>query len=207
MIRSRLPAAALVLLALAAPAPMSTAWADEGLTTRSAVVPMVDNGRLVGCQAPFEVLRGDPEYSGGRRVRVGGRLSVISPEGRAGVMLQLFAHGPDEGDGGEGTAPLSLVLRDGAADNAAERHHPQDPREDDPALFLFNLGPVTSQALRGAAQDGRFTLAYALKDSGPMALLTVDLTVRNRTTGERAPGAPQSFADCLRRLRLDELTR
>ena len=197
--------AALAAAAMAA-APM--AQADEGLTTRSGVIPMVDNGRLVGCQAPFEVVRADPEYSGGRRVRVEGRLSVISPSGTAGVMLQMAVHGPDDAEGADGTVPAVLVIRDGAADSSAERYHPEDKSDDTP--LIYTLGPVTRAALSGAVADGRFTLAYALREGGPMAPLTVDLTVTKRSfggAGERNPGAPQALADCLRRLRLTDLTR
>ena len=194
------------LLLLAAIGP---ARADEGLTTRAGVVPMVDNGHLVGCQAPFEVVRADPEYSGGRRVRVEGRMSVIAPTSQSvEVMLQMSVHAADEAAGAEGVLPASLMLRDGTSDSRAERFAPPGERGD-PDLYLYNLGPVTRAALTGAADDGRFTLAYALKADGPMAPLTVDLTVKRRAFGgggESDPAAPRAFADCLRRLRLGELT-
>jgi hypothetical protein len=195
---------ALALLAVGSPR------ADEGLTTRSGVVPMTDEGRLVGCQAPFEVVRADPENNGGRRVRIDGRMSVISPGGTPGLMLQLAAHGPDDGPDVDGVSPALVVATDGGKDSAAERYLKDGAPADGDGLFIYMLGPVTEAALRGAASDGRFSLAYALREGGPMAPLTVDLTVKRRAfggAGERDPGAPQAFADCLRRLRLDNLTR
>jgi hypothetical protein len=195
--------------ALAALLAGGAARADEGLTTRSAVGPMNDAGRLVGCQAPFEVVRADPEYSAGRRVRVNGRLSVISPPGSGpAVMLQLSVHGPDDAEDADGSPPLALVLTDGGRDSAGERlSRTAQPDEGD--FVLYSLGSVTEAALRGIVADGRFSLAYTLREGGRPAPLTVDLTVKRREfggAGERDPGAPQAFAECLRRLRLDSLT-
>lgn len=197
-----------VLAGLLALAAVASARADEGLTIRSGVVPLVDEGRLTACQAPFEVVRSDPEYSGGRRVRIEGLLAVIAPAGSApGVMLRMNAHGPDAGADDEGAPPAIAAPADGGK-AALDERYVRDGAVEEPGFFIFTLGPVTKAVLRGAAGDGRFSLVYALKDGGPMAPLTVDLTVKKRPfggAGERDPGAPQAFADCLRRLRLGDL--
>jgi hypothetical protein len=173
---------------------------------------MVEDGRLVGCQTPFQVVRADPEYSGGRRVLVEGLMAVIMPPGSSpGVMLRLAVHGPDDAEGAEGAAPDTAAPADGAKNGLEERYHREGAEGgEEPGLFIYKIGPVTGAALRAAASDGRFSLVYALKPGGALAPLTVDLTVKRRpfgAGGERDPGAPQAFADCLRRLRLDDLTR
>jgi hypothetical protein len=208
-VRMRLAAAA---LALALGMGGGLAAADEGLTTRSGVVPMVEDGRLIGCQAPFQVVRADPEYSGGRRVLVEGLMAVIMPPGSSpGVMLRMVVHGPDDAEGAAGKAPDVAAPADGGKTGLEERYRKEGADgADDSGLFIYTLGPVTEAALRGAANDGRFSLVYALKAGGALAPLTVDLTVKRRAfggAGERDPGAPQAFAECLRRLRLDNLTR
>ncbi len=195
-----------VVAALSVGAGGVPAWADEGLTMRSGVVPMNEQGRLTGCQAPFEAVRSDPEYSGGRRMRVEGKLMIITPGGKgAAVLLELSVHAPDDAADAEGAMPTALVLKDGAQDNAGERLS-QQTYEDGQPLYVYGVGPVTGAVLREIASEGRFTLGYSLKD-GPMAPVTIDLTVKRRATGERDPGAPQAFGDCLRRLRLGELTQ
>ncbi|MDB5431099.1 MAG: hypothetical protein JWP35_2215 [Caulobacter sp.] len=196
-----------VVAALSVGACGFAARADEGLTLRSGIVPMNEQGRLTGCQAPFEAVRSDPEYSGGRRMRVEGKLSVITPGGKAaGVLLQLVVHAPDDAADADGVTPIVLMLKDGERDNSAERY-PQQTDEDGGPLYVYGMGPVTEATLRQIASEGRFTLAYALKDGGPLAAVTIDLTMKRRVTGERDPGAPQAFADCLRRLRLGDLIR
>jgi len=208
--KRRLLAAALLGLLTAGG---GSAVADEGLTTRSGVVPMMEDGRLIGCQAPFEVVRADPEYSGGRRVRVTGLMAVIKPPGSApGVMLRMAVGGPDDGADVDGVPPDLAALADGPANSLEERYRKDGQTQEggDSGLFIYAMGPVTEAALRGAASDGRFSLVYALKPGGPLAPVTVDLTVKRRDFGgggERAPGAPQAFTECLGRLRLDNLTR
>jgi hypothetical protein len=180
--------------------------ADEGLTTRSGVVPLSEEGRLTACQAPFEAVRGDPEYSGGRRVRVEGRLLVVGPaNAQAGVIVELSIHGPDDAADAPGESPADLELRSAGRSSAAERFTGEGSASDDGRRFIFTFGPVTRAVLRGAMQDGRFTLAYAKTAGGPLAPLTIDLTVKHRNfggAGDQDPGAPQALSDCLRRLRL-----
>lgn len=196
--------AGLSLIAAAGPA-----WADEGLTTRSGVLPLTDDGRLTACQAPFEAVRADPEYSGGRRVRLEGRLLVVGPgQGQPGVVVELRTHAPDDPADAEGAAPARVVLRDGDQDNAAERYTGNGAEAAGGGSFIFTLGPVTRAAVRSAAGDGRFTLAYAQTADGPLAPLTIDLTVKRRTMGrgvDQDPASPQALTDCLRRLRLDAI--
>lgn len=182
---SSLGAAAALSLLASAPA-----RADEGMVIQGSVDDMVESGKTVGCQASFGVARRDMEYGGGAASLAVGSLAVVKVDGQPKVALKFGVVDLEAaetnmkaGGGLMAKAPVKVVLLedggDGKANNAADAIGVA-PDEKGFGVYLFNAGPFTRQVLAQAGRNGRFKIAYAMADGGPLVRIGVDVTVVKR---------------------------
>jgi hypothetical protein len=188
--RAAAPAlASLAFMTLLTAAP---ARADEGMVLQGNVEPMVEGGQTIGCQASFGVARRDMEYGDGASTLAVGSLAILNVEGAPRVALKFGVVDMEAAEkqvsaGGalQAKAPVRLVLLedggDGKASNDADRLGVA-PDERGFGVYMFNAGPTTRQILAQAGRNGRFKIAYAMREGGPLVRISVDVTVTRRDT-------------------------
>jgi hypothetical protein len=181
-----LPAIIATMALLAA----GTARADEGVTLQGGVEPLRDGALTVGCQASFGVARHDKENFANGSVLALGSLSLITVNGKPRAVLKLGLVHEDDSDpspisGGLPSArpPLAAVLQEDGGDPTVNNQADSlgtAPPEQGYGLFLFNMGPATREVLAQAARNGRFKVAYLLKEGARPSRFVADVTVTRR---------------------------
>jgi hypothetical protein len=178
---------ALTLLAAALPAP---ARADEGMVIQGSVDTMQDNGQTIGCQASFAIVRRDMEYGDGAGALAVGSLAILQVDGAPKVALKFGVVDMESaekqvGSGGglQAKAPVKAVLLedggDGKTNNGSESLGVA-PDERGFGVYMFEPGPMTRRVLAQAGRNGRFKIAYVMKEGGPLVRVSVDVTVSKR---------------------------
>jgi hypothetical protein len=184
-----LTATAFLATALLSAAP---ARADEGMVIQGSVDTMQDNGQTIGCQASFAVVRRDMEYGDGAVALAVGSLAILEVDGAPKVALKFGVVDMDAaekqvgaGGGLQAKAPVRAVLLedggDGRTSNSGESLGVA-PDERGFGVYMFDPGPVTRRVLAQAGRNGRFKIAYVMKEGGPLMRVSVDVTVSKRDT-------------------------
>lgn len=171
-----------VAIALAAAASLANAPASDGdRTTVDDIVPAVVDGRQVGCQMLFSVVRAKPKPGDVTGVRAA-LLSARRDDGVdiASVKLRVLRNQ-------ESIIPDSIVFVDGDVVADDERYDDWIA-EGNRARLSASAGTVTRKAMLGLVARG--TMRIAVRGPGPgVSFWTVDLS------GD--PALRQRWAECL----------
>lgn len=165
----------------------SNAVADTGQTAEATFYPLFVQGRLVGCQVAFSVIRQDDEFSGGDLTRANGLLVVYGPRAdRMGAMLRLGILNPSSQSF---QPPERAFLVSGFRSNTAEAG--AGFLSDTPGfrVFPYALGETTVNAVFSLASDGTLEFIYGMPRATVDARVRVDL-------GEH-PQVLQQWSACL----------
>lgn len=160
----------------------------QSLTHATRFYPAYSEGRLVGCQVGFSVLRIDTEFSQGEPVLVNGLLVFYGESAqRAGVALRL------------GVAPASApsdfrppergFLLDGLRTNAAD--FGESFLSEDPGfrMFPFGLGEATARAIGRSMSENRLSMTYGMPNTMVDAPFEVDFSEH--------PDVHRQWVECL----------
>ena len=180
-------------------------------TLSTSVAPIFESGELRGCQLEFQVVRSDPEYSGGRLVHISGNLSFwIFEEKSPSVGLRLAVS--EVSKIYDKKPPSDAYLIDGYKTNISDLLGKSDG-EGGSGLFAYKLGESTSNVVfDNIIADRKFTFNYSMIERGLGANVLVDLTVEKldlENTGKNVIGdrTVNNWAECVRQAADAEVAR
>lgn len=138
--------------------------------------PIYQSGEIIGCQLVFQVVRSDPEYSGGRPVQISGSLNFWAfADKDLAVGLKLGVS--EISKAYEKKPPSDAYLINGYKTNISDKIG-KSYGERGFRVFAYKLGDSTSDVVfNNIIEDSKFTFAYSMVEGGLDAMVPVDLTI------------------------------
>lgn len=152
------------------------AVAQESLTVRTKVYPVMESGKLTGCQLSFSVLRTDYEFNDRKPTLVNGLLAFFVS---GGVSLRL---GTASDASFENFVPAERAyLYSEFRSNSEDFISQALSSEEGFALFFFKLGDQTTSAILRLMDKGEAEILYAPKAATIDARFKIDLAAQADT--------------------------
>jgi len=151
--RKGLFAAVLLTVVASTPTPEASA---QSLTRGAEVYPLIEQGKLTGCQVAFSVARIDDEFSEGRPALANG-LIILDASGRVALRLGVASDASLVNFEPPARAYLYGDFKSNV-DDFVQRGESSEPGF---ALFVYRLGDPTAELLLRLMESGTIDILYA----------------------------------------------
>lgn len=160
-------------------------FAQQPITNAAQVYPLSEQGRLIGCQVGFSVLRKDLEYSDGKPALANGLIMINAKNGTVGLRLGIAT----DAELSEFKRPDRAYLFKNFKSNADDFVNKFESSDEGFEFFVFKLGDATGNVLIEFMDAGSIDILYAPPKGIVDARFTFDLGSQ--------PKALSEFVECL----------
>lgn len=150
---------------------VGAAGAQASVTTATKVYPLVQSGKLNGCQLGFSVVRRDAEFSDGALAQANGLIVFDVDRGAIALRLGIATDAEFQ----KFVAPDRAYFFANYKSNSSDFISAFESTDVGFRVFNYRFGPATEEVFRHFLSSGKVEILYAGKDAKVDAPFAVDL--------------------------------